>query len=246
MIQKIHKLGRPSIVLLITLISVCCSLLITSIVFYVWQGSAISRIGLLAAILTPLTVAPVTSWYLMGLLMKVSALEKEMRLLASLDSLTGLLNRRAFFNDAEVLLHYAVREQISVSVVGLDLDKFKTINDTYGHSAGDLALKHFTAALKGSCRQSDLIGRLGGEEFALFLPSTSAEEAYTLTQRLHKTLSQSSIKVQDTAIQYTVSIGLLSLVPTRADTIETFLQNVDSSLYQAKNSGRNRTVVYGS
>ncbi|MCK8044117.1 GGDEF domain-containing protein [Shewanella sp. 1CM18E] len=246
MIQTIHKLGRSGIVLLITGISVSTSLFITSMVFYVWQGSAISNIGLAAAILTPLTVTPVVSWYLLGLLMKVSTLEQEMRLLASLDPLTELLNRRAFFNDAKVLVNYAIREQISVSIVALDLDKFKSINDTYGHSTGDLALTNFTKVLKSCCRQSDVTGRLGGEEFAVFLPNTSADEAYLFTQRLHLALGHSPIKVQNTLIKYTVSIGLLSLVPTKMDTIESLLHKVDSSLYIAKNSGRNRTIVHGS
>ncbi|GIU24609.1 hypothetical protein TUM4433_08470 [Shewanella schlegeliana] len=164
--------------------------------------------------------------------------------MASLDPLTDVLNRRAFFQDAAQHIHRAEQERRVVSVIALDLDRFKVVNDRYGHSAGDLVLRHFAATIKANCRTTDLIGRLGGEEFALLLPNTSAAAAYALAQRLYLTLRQSVIRHEHSKIGYTVSVGVISLVPREADTIETLLNKADRSLYLAKETGRNCTVVF--
>ncbi|ABZ77383.1 diguanylate cyclase [Shewanella halifaxensis HAW-EB4] len=187
-INVLQKLGRLKIVILITIASILVSVFITLFTFHVGLGEAASHIGIFLAIVIPSIVAPLASWQLIGLLMKIDRLEKEMRRLATIDPLTELLNRRAFFHDAEIYINCAKRELTNLSVIALDLDAFKHINDSYGHSTGDQVLTHFSATLKANSRKSDLICRLGGEEFALLLPSTSENEAYVLSERLPRLL----------------------------------------------------------
>lgn len=239
-----QRLGRLKIVFLMTAASISVSVFITFFVCYICLHGTVTYIAIFLSIIIPLIVAPLSSWHLIGLLMKVDKLEKEMRKLASLDPLTELLNRRAFFNDANSSIHRAEQDRRVVSVIALDLDRFKAINDSYGHSAGDAVLRHFAATIRANCRTSDIIGRLGGEEFALLLPNTSAAAAYRLAQRLHLTLRQSVISHEHAKIGYTVSIGVISLVPRETDTIETLLNKADRSLYLAKETGRNCTVVF--
>lgn len=229
-----------------TAVSVSVSVFITFFVCYICLNGAVTYIALFLSIIIPLIVAPLSSWHLIGLLVKIDTLEKEMRLLATLDPLTDLLNRRAFFHDAEIHIHHATQELRMLSVVALDLDKFKAINDSYGHSAGDAVLRHFAAMIRANCRTSDLIGRLGGEEFVLLLPNTSASAAYALSQRLHQALRQAEINHEQSVIRYTVSVGVISVVPQQTDNIETLLNKADRALYLAKETGRNCTVVFDS
>ncbi|WP_299806712.1 GGDEF domain-containing protein [uncultured Shewanella sp.] len=242
--KTIQKLGRLNTVIFVTVLSILASVSITVMAFYLRQNGGVTNIAILLATVTPLTVAPLASWHLVGLLMKVDRLEKEMRLLAMLDPLTELLNRRAFFKDADSHILRAKQERRTLSVIALDLDRFKSINDDYGHGAGDIVLRHFAATIKANCRTSDLIGRIGGEEFALLLPNTSAAAAYALAERLHIALRQAVVKHDYSSIGYTVSAGVISLVPKKADNIETLLNKADRSLYLAKETGRNCTVVF--
>ncbi|GIU30371.1 hypothetical protein TUM3792_41080 [Shewanella sp. MBTL60-007] len=227
-----------------TAASISVSIFITFFVCYICLQGSVSYIAILLSVIIPLIVAPLSSWHLLGLLMKIDKLEKEMRKLASLDPLTELCNRRAFFNDAKLAIRCAEQERRVVSVIALDLDRFKAINDSYGHSAGDAVLRHFAATIRANCRTSDLIGRLGGEEFALLLPNTSAVAAYALAQRLHLALRGTVVAYEQSKILYTVSIGVISLVPRETDTIETMLNKADRSLYLAKETGRNCTMVF--
>ncbi|ABV88067.1 GGDEF domain-containing protein [Shewanella pealeana] len=242
----IQNLGRLKVVLLITALSVSFSVFITFLAFSLRQTGAVYNIAFFLATFIPLTIAPIVSWPLISLLMKVDSLEKEMRLLASLDPLTELLNRRAFFRDAELYIHRAKQEGRMLSVIALDLDKFKAINDCYGHSAGDAVLRHFSTTIRANCRTSDLMGRLGGEEFALLLPNTSASAAYALAERLHQALRLTAIQYGHSTMRYTVSIGVISVVPQKTDNIEALLNKADRSLYLAKETGRNCTVVFDS
>jgi len=238
--QLIQKLGRINTIIIITVFSVLASVFITFLVYYLKQN----YLGYSISIIVPLIVAPLASWPLMTLLMKIDNLEKEMRALATFDSLTGLLGRRAFFHDAKSFIDFAEREQITFSVIALDIDKFKNINDSYGHAAGDDVLRHFANTIKTITRKGDLIGRTGGEEFALLLPNTSEDIAYTLSERLHSAIRESVINHEDSSIKYTVSMGLISVLPKKSDNIENILKQADQSLYIAKEKGRNHTRIF--
>ena len=242
--ELIQKLGRVNTVIVITVFSILFSVILSSVISYSIIGPEFIVRSILIAITIPLIVAPLCAWPLMGLLMKIDSLEKKMRNLATYDSLTGLLSRQAFIQNAKSFIDFAQREQIPFSVIALDLDRFKKINDSYGHAAGDEILKHFATATQIILRKGDLIGRIGGEEFAILLPNTSQADADTLAVRLHQTIRESTIAYGHASITYSVSMGLVSLLGKETDAIEDILNRADQSLYLAKENGRDCTVTF--
>ncbi len=169
------------------------------------------------------------------------AARRELEQLANRDGLTGLMNRRHFMLSASAELRRAQRYQRPVAVALGDLDFFKRLNDTYGHGAGDQVLRTFAGFLGDSVRQSDLVCRYGGEEFAFLFPESSVEQAHVLLERFRQRLSELDIRLPDgLLVRITLSIGLAdaSHLP-----IETALQHADFALYEAKRLGRNRIIV---
>lgn len=242
--RLIQKLGRINVVIIITVFTILASVGFTLIIFYFRQDYTTIKMSISMATITPLILSPFISWPLMGLLMKVDELEKEMRKLVTFDSLTGLLSRRAFFHDAKAFIEFAKRKKIIFSIILLDIDNFKNVNDCYGHSAGDEVLRDFAKTARTITRKGDLIGRIGGEEFALLLPNSIEAVAYAFSERLHEAIRESVINYGNLSIKYTVSMGLFSILPIKSDTIENILKNADMSLYLAKENGRNRTVSF--
>ena len=240
----IQKFGQRNLVIFITLISILLSILLTYLIFYLKQDFRTLSTSIIIATVVPLIVAPGVLWPLVSLLIKIDRLESEMRRLATYDSLTGLLTRRAFFHDANAFISFAEREQIPFSVITLDLDKFKNINDSYGHPGGDEVLKHFAMTAKSILRKGDLIGRIGGEEFALLLPNTSEEAANTFSERLHNLIRELTVIHDELSIKFTISMGLVSLLPNVSYNIENILKDADKSLYLAKEKGRNCTMIF--
>lgn len=165
------------------------------------------------------------------------AAEKEART----DPLTGIYNRRSFFLEAGRRLHFALRKEQPLSLLMFDIDHFKTINDTFGHSLGDEALRQFCKTIESNLRDSDVLGRLGGEEFALVLCEDEAGTLQT-AQRLRQAISRIAIDAPSGVLRLTASIGVVYL-DDQPD-IETLLNQADSALYQAKHEGRNRIVEY--
>jgi diguanylate cyclase (GGDEF)-like protein len=159
------------------------------------------------------------------------------------DSLTGLRNRRAFMNASTAELKRAMRERTGLSVALMDLDHFKSVNDTYGHDVGDKVLKHFSSILKSSFRATDIVGRIGGEEFAVVLPRISRKGAITILQRLCDRVRNSPCQYQDAngeiqELHYTVSIGFTGPTLIRAESVDELLVRADEALYKAKEHGR--------
>lgn len=247
MIELLAKIGRFNTVVIITSIAVTASLVttMTMVTVIAGQGYALhTEIAALLAAGVPLVVVPPIAWYLVGLLLRVYRVEQEMRALASYDSLTGLPSRHAFFDNANNYVSLARREHKTFSVMIIDLDHFKSINDRYGHPAGDAVLKLFADVVNSVARRSDIIGRLGGEEFAIVLPSTSTSEALEFSERLHHAIGQAVLKYQGSAIRYTASIGLSEYDTESEDSIDDLLARADLALYQAKQSGRNQTATF--
>lgn len=242
--QLIQKIGRINAVIIITVFSILFSVGLTLVISYFRQDFEQIQTAIFIATIIPLVVAPLSSWPLIGLLFKIDTLEREMRKLATFDSLTELLSRHAFFHNAKAFIELANREKIIFSVIILDIDKFKNINDNYGHSAGDEILKNFAKITHSILRKGDIIGRIGGDEFALLLPNSTENAAYSLSQRLLHAIEGSVINYDNLSLKYTVSMGLLSVPPTESDTIENILKKADQSLYLAKRSGRNRTMIF--
>jgi len=157
--------------------------------------------------------------------------------LAAKDSLTGILNRGNFFESAQHMFLLSQRQKSPTSFVLMDLDHFKMINDTYGHFTGDKVLIHFTHTIQTFLRKSDLFGRVGGEEFALFLPDTDIDGAFQLADKLRKAIGNSALKVDDKTVTYTVSLGVVSSEP-KDNSIDEMFKRADLKLYEAKGKGR--------
>lgn len=154
------------------------------------------------------------------------------------DSLTGLANRRSFDQHLETEIARTRRYARPFCLIMLDIDHFKTVNDTYGHSAGDEALKIVAGVLTESARTNDIIARIGGEEFALILTETEIEKALQVANRLRESVASTEIP---NIGSITVSIGIAEY-PLCAATASTLYKTVDEALYQAKEDGRNRVV----
>ena len=163
---------------------------------------------------------------------------EKLKLLASTDELTELLNRREMKYRSSLMLEQAARSHYSVSLLMLDVDNFKKINDTMGHLEGDRVLKKLGQLLKEFGRKTDLISRFGGEEFLIMLPDTNKSDTLLLCRRLHKLIAE--IKVGDSSL--TVSIGV-SICDEPISFIDLFTQ-ADNAVYKAKSRGRNRTEVH--
>ena len=247
MVKLLAKIGCLNTVIIITLIAVSASLGATMIAVTLLNNQGYGLHTDIAAILSAgiaLVVAPPIAWFLVDLLLRVHRVEQEMRSLASYDSLTGLLSRHAFFDNANNYVSLAKREHRPFSVMIIDLDHFKLINDRYGHPAGDAVLKLFADVTNSVARRSDIVGRLGGEEFAVVLPNTTAAEAVEFSQRLHTAINKAVLTFNDSAIRYTASIGLTEFETDSEDSIDDLLARADLALYQAKRSGRNQTAIF--
>lgn len=161
--------------------------------------------------------------------------------MAGTDSLTGLNNRRAFFDKAESLFAYCKRNHQPISALMLDVDHFKKINDSYGHAAGDIALRNLARLLNENLRQSDLSCRFGGEEFAVLLPNTTSKEAVEMANMLRKMMMTTIIALADeNALSLTASFG----ISETGETVEDLLNHADKAMYAAKNNGRNHVINY--
>ena len=169
-------------------------------------------------------------------------LELELRRLATTDPLTELSNRRHFLAQVEQELARFKRYAKPTALLMLDLDHFKRVNDAYGHAAGDTVLRHFSAIARKTLRQIDLLGRLGGEEFAALLPGADFEGAQQLAERLRRIVAESPVTTASGIIQVTVSIGVTPFAPTDA-AADAILGRADRALYRAKNQGRNRVAI---
>jgi diguanylate cyclase (GGDEF)-like protein/PAS domain S-box-containing protein len=168
-------------------------------------------------------------------------LENELRCLATTDSLTGVYNRRHFIYRGMDEVKRCLRYHKHMSVLMLDIDHFKRINDEFGHHTGDLVLQAFTRVCTGILRNFDTFGRLGGEEFAVIMPETDIQKAAIVAERLRRTIMEMQVAAEDQTVKLTVSIGIAPL-DNRHQDMESIMKSADRALYRAKNSGRNRVA----
>jgi len=160
--------------------------------------------------------------------------------MAVIDELTGLYNRRYFERHVSLMLEKSMEQGRDLALVMLDIDCFKPVNDTHGHSVGDLVLKEFAQRLKSSLRGIDLACRYGGEEFVVLMPDTSQSKAQAVADRVRRCIGDTKFKVsQNLSIDITVSIGV-ALANQQGDSPDALLKRSDMALYRAKNLGRNR------
>jgi diguanylate cyclase (GGDEF)-like protein len=161
--------------------------------------------------------------------------------LASIDPLTKSMTRHHFFSIAEIEFLRFSRYRRQFSMLVLDADQFKNINDTYGHYVGDLVLKNLSLVILEQKRVQDTFGRLGGEEFGLLLPETNLDQAKVVAERIQTTWAQTPSHVEDKVIRSTVSIGMTQ-VNEQDQSFEDVLRRADRMMYKAKEAGRNRVV----
>jgi diguanylate cyclase (GGDEF)-like protein len=161
---------------------------------------------------------------------------------ATTDALTGLYNRRFFRDALNREIASANRKGFPFSVILLDIDHFKRVNDAFGHDAGDVVLKEIAAVLRASVRDSDIAVRHGGEEFAILLPETAVDVAAERAERLRQRLEQHQITYGTKALRITASFGVVQNRPGDADA-SALMKAVDAAMYSAKASGRNKVVV---
>jgi diguanylate cyclase (GGDEF)-like protein len=161
--------------------------------------------------------------------------------MADRDPLTGTYNRRAFMATLEKATLYASRLAFPVSVLLIDLDHFKRINDTWGHQRGDDALRHVVRVAQDCLREGDILGRLGGEEFAITLPNANQHEAAQIASRLRQALAAQPLQYAGTVLPLTTSIGVAAWLPPESP--DSLLHRADKAMYHAKRQGRNCVVL---
>jgi diguanylate cyclase (GGDEF)-like protein len=169
---------------------------------------------------------------------------EETRQLAITDPLTGLANHRQFYDQLEREFRRAQRYERPLTLLMLDLDRFKAFNDRYGHLAGDHALRETADVLRQNARSVDLLARYGGEEFAIILPETDLPRAASHAERIRSAVASHVFLIKETGLEHqvTVSIGVAALTPT-AEKLEDLVHDADQALYRAKSAGRNRLAL---
>ncbi|MDR3294367.1 MAG: diguanylate cyclase [Clostridiales Family XIII bacterium] len=180
----------------------------------------------------------------MDIVQQVRAIER----LGLTDSLTGLPNRRSFDDRVEMEWRRAIRERKTISLLMLDLDNFKSYNDTYGHPQGDILLKKVSGIFATVAkRPADLPARVGGEEFAILLPDTGLDSALSLAESVRADVESLRVPADDgnAATSMTISIGVISAAPIEDSPLKDFLSIADKNLYAAKKAGKNRVFPQG-
>ena len=171
--------------------------------------------------------------------LELQEVQEELKKLALTDSLTGIFNRRHFFEHASVEFQRAVRYKRAISILMIDLDEFKAINDRHGHAAGDKALKLIVEIVGSNMRSIDTFARLGGEEFAVLIAEADQKSAMQTAERIRKQVANVNVPFDGQQIPITISIGVAALQNTDT-TFEEILRRADNALYRAKQKGRNQ------
>ena len=168
---------------------------------------------------------------------------EKLKKLANHDSMTNLYNRRCLYEISNELVSIAKREKSPLSLIMFDIDKFKSINDIYGHSVGDEVIKTFAKLLQQT-RKCDIAARIGGEEFVLLLPNTDKRGAYDIASQIREDVEKLIFQVKsDRSISFTVSGGVSTLLLENDNEIDQILHRADKALYKAKKSGRNKIIL---
>lgn len=242
--EFIIRIGRVRSVLIATALATVSSVVFTYAVMVIIKGVPFNDNALTISILAPLTTAPLLFWPLFGAFIKIHHLEREMRRLAMIDDLTGIMNRRAFLSKADYVISVANRSRMGLALVYIDLDNFKAINDLHGHAAGDEVLKCFASVAAGIVRKSDVVGRLGGEEFAILVYGASKEAARQLIEKLLAEIRDTQVVASGNRIRFTASAGLAYLDAKERKSVEQLLAQADNALHHAKLAGKDRVTIY--
>ena len=174
---------------------------------------------------------------------EIHSLQQELELQATVDELTGLYNRRFFFNLAKKTFSESKRHNHSLSLIMFDIDFFKKINDEHGHPIGDIILKFIGSSISTLLRQEDILARVGGEEFVILLPDTDIDAAYLIAEKVRSDIDSKSMEGDwEGIIEPKISLGISSLVKADTEFYELYTR-ADKALYEAKYSGRNKVCI---
>jgi len=176
--------------------------------------------------------------------LETAALFAEVTRLATVDSLTELPNRREFFRRAGQELIQVQRTRRPLSMVMLDVDRFKQINDTHGHQVGDQVIRTIAAVCRSNLRPTDVAGRYGGEEIAILLPETNRADAARTAERVRLAIEQLQITIGLKTIRVTASLGVATATATEEQSLEELLSCADNAMYLAKQRGRNQVTIW--
>jgi diguanylate cyclase (GGDEF)-like protein len=174
--------------------------------------------------------------------LRVEGLNSQLKTISRIDGLTGLFNRRYWQERFEREYKLSMRSKSCISLVMLDIDHFKVVNDTYGHQSGDEVIRNIASIIRKATRETDIAGRYGGEEFVILLPDTSCENAITVAERIRKAVMGTLVKHEQHEIKYTCSLGVADLQSAYTKS-QTWIEAADKALYAAKEGGRNKVLT---
>ena len=217
--------------------------LVAALFFYFYGGNSIfSRdlfIAMLMAVIVPIFIAPPLLYIFLKQAKRLEVANKKLAQILRFDSLTKLLTRRAFFTETqEVIRDISSSSSVSTAVMFIDIDHFKQVNDTFGHEMGDKVLAKLGQVLKQQIPSQAICGRLGGEEFAIFLPDVKANTTSTISRNISKVFKAQARVIDGKPIAATLSIGIF--ISHRNHDIDTMLNKADDMLYRAKHQGRDQ------
>ncbi|WP_019505319.1 GGDEF domain-containing protein [Pleurocapsa sp. PCC 7319] len=239
-------MGLKKTVLVVTILSILSSLIVAEIIVIIC-GKQLYLYNWIITIIIPAIVAPVMSYFQVKLIFEIDSLEKQVRKLVIYDQLTGAFNRSFFLERAKDIISTAKHENKWIYVIMMDLDKFKNINDRYGHQAGDLVLQKAGELCRKHLRKADYFGRYGGEEFILILKDCDQKEAIKVIERIRMSISNAQVEHENHNIIFTASFGISSsqiFADDPQENLSMLIKFADQALYEAKNNGRNCSVVY--
>jgi diguanylate cyclase (GGDEF)-like protein len=240
LLQWLTDMNMTGAVILVTLVMILGSDALTAalMVSFSAPGHWIT-IGLAIATAVPLVIAPLVAVSFLTMMRRLETAQQLIAELATTDMLTGIHNRRYFMIEAEKEFGKADRYHLPLSLILFDVDSFKLLNDTYGHSAGDDVLRVLSNACRKCLRASDVLARYGGEEFVILLPLTSGAAARGLAERIRRAVEEMPIYFGDVRLPVTISLGIADY-QQNTSSFDEMLKEADMLLDAAKTNGRNR------
>lgn len=241
--EIIRKLGHLQVAILITLAVVISSEILAYTFAKIFSFSFLFPSAFIITFLVAAILTPIASWHLLGLLFSIDELEQKMKYLATYNAMTKTLTRQAFFEQSQKQHEKFQKEEKIYTVCIVDIDNFKSINDTYGHAGGDKVLTSFGQILNQVFTEKSIIGRIGGEEFALFI-NGDVNKTKAIIEELQETIAKSNILFENKNIKFTVSVGVYENNMLDTVSLEESLSLSDKALYHAKHTGKNKMVIF--
>lgn len=237
------KYSHKSLALITSLFSLLATQVMMHGGYYVF-GIDVRLSEQIVSTIAPLSIAFFITWFLFDLLKKLDSLEQEMRGLAKHDQLSETLTKNAFLEHANDRMKISRREKREISLLMMDLDHFKKVNDSYGHLAGDYVIKSVGQLLNRNRREADLVGRFGGDEFIILLWGTDAAGAIQFANDLCKKVKRLNLRHDGNIINLSTSVGLSGAYGGNHEDVAELVSQADKALYLAKKSGRDKSVEF--